>query len=147
MSLNFDFSDMIARVGKEEFDRITDHPDPENKSWHPVTDGLIWLCMICGVPGIHGKYVEKMVDRVAAVQGLLDGGYLMSAEGKIAITEEDVRAHEGLKTNVSFDTDAKFYAKLFRMAKDNGDRASRLQGMSAFNKILALREAREKADA
>jgi hypothetical protein len=140
MSLNFDFTDMVNRVGKEEFDRITDHPDPDNKSWHPVTDSLIWLCMIVGVPGIHGKYIDKMIDRAAAVQGLLSGGYLMSQQGKIAITAEDIRAHEGLKTNVSFDSDAKFYAKLFRMAKEEGERAGRLQGMSAYDRILQIRD-------
>jgi hypothetical protein len=134
MSLNFDFTDMIERLGREKFDRITDHPTEANK-WHPVTDGLIWLCMICGVPGLHGKYLDKAVARIAAVQGLLDGGYLSSQAGKIVITEEDVRAHEGLRTNVSFETDAKFYAKLYRMAVEAGERAARLQAMSGYDRI------------
>jgi hypothetical protein len=77
---------------------------------------------------------------------LSSGGFLVSSEGRIVITEQDIRDHEGLSTNVTFESDTKFYAKLFRMAKDEGKRSARLQGMSARAKAAALRIAAE-ADA
>jgi hypothetical protein len=137
MSLDFDFTGMIDRVGRKEFDRITDHPNPDNKSWHPITEGLIWMTLSVGLPGIHTKYVDKFVERAAALQAV-QGGWLATSDGKILITEEDIRAHEGMRTNVSFENDAKFYAKLTKIAIEEGRRQANLQGASAFDRVAAM---------
>jgi hypothetical protein len=146
MSLDFDFTDMINRLGREEFDRITDHPDPDNKGWHPITEGLIWMTMSVGLPGIHTKYVDKFVERAAALQAV-QGGWLATSHGKVLITEEDIRNHEGLRTNVSFEPDTKFYAKLAKIAFEEGRRQANLQGASAFDRIAALAAEHANADA
>lgn len=137
MSLDFNFEDMIERLGREEFDRITDHPTKGGDEWHPVTETLIWICLGVGLPGIYGKYIDKFIARTQALQAI-SGGDILSQAGRIHITEEDIRAHEGLRTNVSFESDAKFYAKLFRVAQEAGERAARLQEASAFDKVAAL---------
>jgi len=134
MSLDFNFEDMIERLGREEYDRITDHPTKGGEAWHPVTETLIWVCMAVGLPGIHGKYVDKFIARTQALQAI-SGGDILSQDGRIHITEEDICAHEGLRTNVSFESDAKFYAKLFRIAQEEGERKARQQGKSAFDAV------------
>lgn len=129
MSLDFDFQKMIDRLGREEFDRITDHPTEAGK-WHPVTDALIWSCMIVGLPGINDQTVDTFVRRMAAMQAI--NASLHSQDGPIYITEEDIRNHAGLSTNVSKDSDAKFAKKLFDVAVGEGQRKFRMQGKSAF---------------
>lgn len=137
MSLDFNFQDMIDRLGRDEFDRITDRPVEGSDKWHPVTETLIWTCMAVGVPGIHGKYIDKFIARTQALQAI-SGGDILSKSGRIHITEEDIRAHEGLRTNVSAESDAKFYAKLFRMAQEAGARMAHQQGRSAFDAVAEL---------
>lgn len=139
MSLDFSFTDMIDRVGRKDFDRITDHPTKGSEHWHPVTETLIWVCMAVGLPGIHTKYVDKFIARCQALQAI-SGGDILAQSGRIHVTEEDIRAHEGLRTNVTFESDAKFYAKLFRIAQEEGARKARQQGKSAFDAVAELVE-------
>jgi len=129
MSLDFDFTDMIERLGREEYDRITDHPSEEGK-WHPVTDALIWSCLILGLPGINEKTVDTFITRMAAMQAISPS--LHNQDGAVYITEEDIRNHMGLSTNCSKDSDAAFAKKLVGIAAEEGKRKERLQGKSAF---------------
>lgn len=144
MSLNFDFTDMRARLGNEEYDRITNHPNPDCNELHPVTDAMIWLCLLVGMPGVTEKNVDKFTARVLAYQGA-NGGYLDGPDGSVWITGEDVRNHIGLRTNVPLENDSKFYAKLYRMSLDEGRRAERLQNKSAHAVAKELAEKRAAA--
>lgn len=146
MSLNFDFTAMIDRLGQEEYDRITDSPFEEGK-WHPVTDALIWMTMSVGLPGITEKTVDKFVERALALQAL-SGGDLQSNDGRIVITEEDIRNHLGMRMNVGTESDATFKTKLFRMAIKEGELLDRKQKVSAHAKCAERAEKiKETADA
>jgi hypothetical protein len=130
MSLNFDFTQMVERLGKEEYDRITDHPTIEGK-WHPVTDALIWMTMAVGMGEITEKNADKFADRLLAYQAL-NGACLRGPDGEVYITSEDVKNHIGLSTNVfPMETDAQFAKKLRRIAMELGYSCERKQEVSA----------------
>lgn len=131
MSLDFNFSKMIERVGKEEYDRITDHPTEKGK-WHPVTEALIWATLGAGFGNIKDeKAADEFADRVLMLQAV-NGGYLQGKDGDVYVTREDVHNHIGMWTNVFPKEPAtKFYAKLARMALEAGKRKERLQEVSA----------------
>jgi hypothetical protein len=136
MPLTFDFSDMISRVGREEFDKRTDHPTEAGK-WHPVTDALIWASMATGVPALKDEATaDKFADRLLAYQAI-SGGDILTSTGRVVITREDVHAHIGMRTNASTLTDAQFAKNLARVAIDEGERLARQQG-AAFDKIAGL---------
>lgn len=132
MSLNFDFTRMIARVGKEEYDRITDHPTIKGK-WHPVTDTLIWATMAVDIGAITEDNVDEFADRLLAVQAV-SGPWMNSEDGPFYITREDVRNHIGLRTNVSKKSAAQFAKRLAEMAVEEGKRAERKQCDSAHTR-------------
>lgn len=136
MSLDFNFEDMIERLGREEFDRITDHPTEAGK-WHPVTDQMIWACMSVGIGKITEATVEKFIERYAALQAL-NSGDMIGKDGRFYITGADVRNHIGLRTNVSDETDAAFAEKLFRIAKEEGLTGMNRQRISAFDNCARL---------
>jgi len=137
MSLDFDFTAMIERLGQEEYDRITDHPLGE-KTWHPVTNGIIWGSMYVGVPGLTTDAdVNKFAERLLALQAL-NGGDILTARGRVVITQADIEAHRGLRTNVSRETDAQFAKKLYRIAKENGRCVERKQEKSGFDKLAEI---------
>ena len=100
MSLNFDFSTMIERLGQAEYDRITDSPFEKGK-WHPVTDALIWRCMSLEMRGIDEKNVDEFIWRCKFLQSLTGTHDMANNKMDIWITEQDIRNHIGLSTNVT----------------------------------------------
>lgn len=145
MALHFDFTDMIARLGREEFDRITDHPTEGGEKWHPITDSLIWATMIVGIGQITEKTVDEFARRLAAYQAI-DGGMILREGGRIHITREDVERHIGLRTNVTKESAATFNAKIARAAIEAGERAQRRQSQSAWAAIAQTVEKAKVAD-
>lgn len=137
MSLNFDFSEMIERLGQEEYDRITDHPTQENK-WHPVTDAMIWACMAVGLGRITEENAEKFAERLIALQAV--SGAMLTGEKPVYLTEEDVRNHIGMRTNVTDESDQTWKTRLFRTALDAGRYPINAQGMSGHAKAAELAE-------
>lgn len=135
MSLDFDFTRMIERLGKEEYDRITDHPTQPN-TWHPVTNALIWATLGVGMNRITEDNAEKFASRLAALQAV-HGADLKTDTGPIYITSRDVEDHIGLSTNASNMNDAQFARKLTEAAVEAGQLSARLQDKSGFEALAA----------
>jgi hypothetical protein len=116
MSLDFDFKDMIERVGREEFDRITTSPQTrgqENMQWHPVTDCLIWATMPLDLGEITEKNVDEWTWRMSLYQRLR-GPYLKSKDGAFRITRKDIEQHIGMVTNVITEPRSKWLKKVLK---------------------------------
>lgn len=74
-----------------------------------ATTALIFACISVGIGSITPENVGKFCARLNIVQRL-HGDLLVGPKGPVPVTEEDVFAHIGLKTNASYtdETDAKF---------------------------------------
>jgi hypothetical protein len=114
MSLNFDFANMIERVGREEYDRITTSPSTrgkESQKWHPVTDALIWATMHVDLGSITEKNVDEWTWRISLYQRLR-GPYMKQKDGAFRITRKDIENHIGMITNVTDKTRRQWIAKI-----------------------------------
>ena len=110
MSLNFNLVPIRERIGDDAFERLTTHPaDVGKKSqrWHPVTDALIWLSLLCGFNKITEENAFTVATRIIAYENAT-GPYLSGGKEPLRINLLDVRAHIGMTTNASTYTDAKF---------------------------------------
>jgi hypothetical protein len=115
MSLDFNLIPIRERIGEEAFEKLTTNPEDLGKKeqrWHPVTDSLIWLSMLCGFNEITEKNADMIAKRIAAYQNAfgpyLKGNKEILGDEPLFINILDVRAHIGLRTNASSKTDAKF---------------------------------------
>lgn len=80
---------------------------------HPVTDSLIWSTMAVGIGEITEENYELFYRRMVAL-AKIHGPMLRNADGSMAITLADVKAHIGLKCNVSFQNSLEFQMGLGR---------------------------------
>lgn len=108
MSLNFDFTGMIKRVGQQEFERLTTSPYPSEDGkakWHPVTNSLIWSSMTLSMGNISEDNVKEWAFRLRMLQ-LVGGDAPEFSDGdyKVWITEQDIRNHIGMHTNCTTKT-------------------------------------------
>ena len=133
MSLDFDFTAMIERLGQEEFDRITDHPTIKG-DWHPVTSALIWATLSVGFGSITDENADTFANRLLALQAI-SGGDILTDEGRIVVTREDVHRHIGMRTNVTTMRVGEFNKRLAQNALEVGSRMERKQKASAFDRI------------
>lgn len=104
MSLNWDVSAVQSDA------KFVTNADG-TKVLSPVTNALIWLTMIVGMGSITVKNARDFYARVKLYESLF-GSYLTKREHEIGatwverpLTAEDVRAHIGLRTNVSMESD------------------------------------------
>ena len=114
MSLNFDLSEVKARLG-DRWEEVTTHPDDIGKKeqqWHPVTNALIWKTMAVDLGEITEENIDEWVWRVQFLQAL-DGAEFGDGEsGEAFIVRKDLEDHIGLSTNVSNRTRQQFLSKL-----------------------------------
>ena len=90
-----------------------------------TTNTLIWASLLVGLPTITEKNVERYYKRLAAVEAH-NGAYRRSSNGDdVCFTLDEVRAHVGLSTNVSTETDAAFRAKIKRWEREETARRER----------------------
>lgn len=100
---------------------VTTHPDDE-KRWHPVTEGLVWLSLICGFTRIEEKNLELVKTRVAQYQAAF-GPYLNTMYGEgIYILDSDIVAHVGLSTNASRRSDDDWAHHMLYLLAEEGTR-------------------------
>jgi hypothetical protein len=114
MSLDFDFKDMIERVGRTEYNRITTNPQTrgqEDMQWHAVTDCLIWASISLDLGTITEKNVDEWTWRISLYQRLR-GPYLKSKDGAFRITRKDIEDHIGMRTNVITEIRSKWLKKV-----------------------------------
>jgi hypothetical protein len=88
---------------------------------NPVTEGIIWLTMACDIGwGVTEENVEEFIARADLWQKVCDPMlYGLNEAGDMApraITADEIRAHIGLRTNVSYGSRAKFLEKVWRSA-------------------------------
>jgi hypothetical protein len=90
------------------FNRNEVDTDPyDEKSWHPVCSGLVWLSMSCGYNEITEKNFEEVAQRIAIHQHIL-GAYFRKGDERVYITRVDVMRYIGLRTNASTMTKVQF---------------------------------------
>jgi hypothetical protein len=89
---------------------------------HPVTDALIWSCMSVGMGEITEQNYEEFYRRMVAL-AKIHGPMLRNKDGSMAISLADVRAHIGLRCNVSFQHDLEFQMGLGRRVNDHAGSA------------------------
>lgn len=93
MSLNFSFKDIA------NWDEIVSDPFDTDKI-SPVTNNLIWMTMAIDLGEISEKNYHEFWWRTRLLQRL-DGPELTFSDGvEMRLTEQDIRDHIGLKTNV-----------------------------------------------
>lgn len=104
-----------------------DRDDPTGRTairMSVTTNMLIWASMLVGLPTITEANAEKWHKRLATVEA--HNGAYRSRDGEdVFFTLDEVRAHVGLSTNVSTETDAAFRAKVKRWEREAAKRAER----------------------
>jgi len=107
------------------------YTDPDDASGRTAkrmsvtTGALIWASLLVGLPEITEKNAERWHRRVAAVEAT-NTAYRRGPDGEpVYFTLEEVKAHVGLTTNVSRQTEAAFNSKVKRWAAEKATRAAR----------------------
>lgn len=111
MALTWDVRDVA------NYQYVTTSPstrDKEEQQWHPVTNAIVMSGMVCGYGQITEANYKKVAKRLAQYQML---GALLGYQDmpEVYVTEEDVKAHIGLKMNVSTTSDAAWNKHLLSM--------------------------------
>lgn len=149
MPPNWNMSEMVDNLGKEEYDRITNHPEDAEK-WHPVTNAILCHSLAIGLNHIHKDNVGEWIDRINALQGVsghdlaYSDPYPEEDDIRIWITRADIENHIGLRTDVSRASKTAFYASLFQNARNRGSGAAKRQDVSAHAMITEIYKQKEK---
>lgn len=87
----------------------------------PVTNALIWSTMGIGMGEITADNYEEFYRRLVAM-ALATGSTMLLSDGKNRpITLAEVKAHIGLKCNVSYENPLAFQMKLGRRVTERAD--------------------------
>jgi len=89
-----------------------------------TTNTLIWASLLVGLPEVSEANAERWFKRLATIEAH-NGAYRTRDGEDVFFTLEEVKAHVGLSTNVSRETDAKFRAKVKRWEAEKAARAAR----------------------
>lgn len=95
---------------------LTDIHDSDNVCWiknesgydvlHPRTESLIWLSMVIGMGTITEDNAAEFYSRVALYEKMFEVFCCRYEDGsrvEIPVSVEDIHAHIGLRTNVSYE--------------------------------------------
>ena len=95
--------------------RINVREEDGEEVWdlNPVTDGLIWSTIGVGMGEITEDNYELFYQRMLALAAI-HGPMLRNEDGSMAHTLADIKAHIGLKCNVSFQNRLEFQMGLGR---------------------------------
>ena len=102
MALEWDITDIKDYDAKFPTDKIGD-----DEQWNVVTQGIVWLCLFCGISAITEKTLDKVASRILLFDKLF--GPNMSRP----FTYEDIKGHVGLKVwgrQTRIRTNASFYS-------------------------------------
>lgn len=87
--------------------------DPyDEKSWHPVCTGLVWLSLHCGFNEITQKNHEEVAQRIAIWQKFFGPYLCKDVTTSVYITNLDVQRYIGLRTNASRMTKTQFNKRI-----------------------------------
>lgn len=110
MSLNWN----IDRIANFETVCLNTAEDG-TRTLRPATEGLIWATMLVGLNGITEKNAPQFYARLSVWESL-NGAIRSNATQSQPYTVEEVRAHIGLGTNATIETDAKWGKRLIERA-------------------------------
>jgi len=113
--MSLDWSIKRIKNRREVCFRTFDHEADEGELSN-LTESLIWGTMAIGIGSITEKNWREVYFRTFLWERTV-GAYRKTTnkDGVLAscyVTAEDIQAHIGLSTNVSKESDAKFYKKL-----------------------------------
>lgn len=141
MSLDWDTTKMIKRLGRERYDLLTTDPEGrdgprEGWDWHPVTMALVYRSMQCGFGEITERNALEVARRVATFERNKSPSLsrVNPDTRKIEyayLTFEDVWNHVGLSTNASTISRKEFEER-------HGKLGDPTLGVSVFDTIEAL---------
>ena len=95
------------------------------KTMNDVTNTLILVSIITGIPVITKKNSEEVFTRIRMSE-MIHGGYFLDGDGGYRnITLQEVTDHIGLKTNASDITKAKFNGYMNRQMREKIERDAR----------------------
>lgn len=97
MSLDFRFTDI------PDYETVTRNEDGTLRG---VTQCIIFATMAVGVGDTSYRDGDEFVWRVQVYESLFGPSFAQGPEGLIALPEDELRKHVGLRTNVSFETRA-----------------------------------------
>jgi hypothetical protein len=86
---------------------------------NPITKTILFLTMFVGVGELRGKKLDEFVDRAMAYEKVAGPFLTTSLDDGCrprSLSEAELRAHEGLVTNVSYESPAVFKKKLASLA-------------------------------
>ena len=89
-----------------------------------TTNTLIWASLLVGLPEVSEANAERWFKRLATIEAH-NGAYRTRDGEDVFFTLDEVKAHVGLTTNVSRETDVKFRAKVKRWEAEKAARAAR----------------------
>lgn len=92
---------------------------------HPRTETIIWACMSIGLGRITTENALDFYARVSLFERLFGVSRRVFVDGKhivAPITLDDIRAHIGLRTNVSNETHAKWSKRIVALYIDDTTR-------------------------
>lgn len=81
--------------------------NPEQVRINPTTEALIWATMNVGIGDLSEKNLDEFAYRLFFYEKNFQT-FLNSQDGPVPLTYEDLKAHIGLRTNVSFETRTKW---------------------------------------
>jgi len=107
-----------------------DEDEEGNKTYvsymNPVTNALIWGCMMIEMGRITEKNYAEFWLRLSMDDGVSGSGRIYEGKGGYrSVTLEEVRQHIGLSTNVSTGTKTQFYNKLLKRAQREAEKLDR----------------------
>ena len=110
MSLNWN----IDRIANYETVCRTPNADGTS-SLSTATEGLIWATLLVGMNGITEKNAAQFYSRLAVWESL-NGAIRSNATASQPYTVAEVRAHIGLGTNATNETDARWRKRIMERA-------------------------------
>ena len=91
-----------------------------------TSSAIVWGTMLIGMDSITEKNVETACDRFAIYQEL-HGPLLVGPDGEKRVTDDDVRRHVGVETNVSNEGDRAWRKRMLDIVWKNAEREVKRQ--------------------
>ncbi len=114
MSLNYDFSKVKNKDRVCLIDATDDDGSP-CKNLHHATKALIWITMGIGIGKITEQNWKQFYVR-CRIYEKIHGSFRSNKEGPVFFTEDEVRSHIGLSTNVCEQTISKWSKRMIENA-------------------------------
>jgi hypothetical protein len=85
--------------------------DPGAVRLNPTTDALIWATMSVDIGDLSEKNLDEFTYRVFFYERAFQS-FLNQGGDPLFLTAEEIKAHVGLRTNVSFETRSKWETRM-----------------------------------